>query len=229
MQRLQSPDPDRIDTMRIGPLLLGHRGARGERAVLENTLAAFDLSLASGCDGFEFDVRLTADGEAVLCHDPKNCGLEIAYSPSHRLGLPLLREILTAYRHTAFLNIELKVPGLEISTTSLLRELPPARGHVVSSFFPQVLETLRGLDAAIPLGLICETETQLRRWPRMAVEYVIVQHKLLRRDEMVELKTAGKKIFVWTVNTARDMKRFAAWEVDGIISDNPKRLALTLR
>jgi glycerophosphoryl diester phosphodiesterase len=215
--------------MRIGPFLLGHRGARGEEAILENTPAAFDLALASGCDGFEFDVRLTADEEAVLCHDPRHGGLEIAHSPSPRLGLPQLREVLTVYRHTAFLNMELKVPGLEISTARLLRELPPPRGCVVSSFFPQVLATLRGLDAAIPLGLICETETQLRQWPRFPVEYVIVQHKLLRRDEIQELKNAGKKIFVWTVNTARDMKRFAAWEVDGIISDNPKRLALTLR
>jgi glycerophosphoryl diester phosphodiesterase len=52
------------------PLLLGHRGARGIRSIPENTIASFDRALADGCDGFEFDVRLTADGEAVICHDP---------------------------------------------------------------------------------------------------------------------------------------------------------------
>ena len=53
------------------PLLLGHRGARGLKSIPENTLAAFDRALADGCDGFEFDVRLTADGQAVVHHDPK--------------------------------------------------------------------------------------------------------------------------------------------------------------
>ena len=48
------------------PLLLGHRGARVGKSIPENTLASFDLALASGCDGFEFDVRLTADGQAVV-------------------------------------------------------------------------------------------------------------------------------------------------------------------
>jgi hypothetical protein len=45
------------------PLLLGHRGAR--RAAPENTLAAFDLALQHGCDGFEFDVRRTLDGRSL--------------------------------------------------------------------------------------------------------------------------------------------------------------------
>ena len=51
-------------------LRLGHRGARALTSIPENTLASFDRALADGCDGFEFDVRLTADGEAVVCHDP---------------------------------------------------------------------------------------------------------------------------------------------------------------
>ncbi len=65
------------------PLLLGHRGAR--RAAPENTLEAFDLALAHGCDGFEFDVRMTRDGRCVICHDPRLRGREIA----HARGLPI--------------------------------------------------------------------------------------------------------------------------------------------
>jgi glycerophosphoryl diester phosphodiesterase len=42
------------------------------------------------------------------------------------------------------------------------------------------------------------------------------------------MQSAGKKILVWTVNVPADMKRFAKWGVEGIISDNPKRLARTL-
>ena len=137
-----------------------------EKSIPENTLASFDLALASGCDGFEFDVRLTADGHAVVCHDAKTRGLEIAQSSAQELALPLLREVLTRYQRTAFLDIELKVPGLETITADLLRKLAPARGFVVSSFLPEVLQTIHLVDAAIPLGLICETRIQLSRWLR---------------------------------------------------------------
>ena len=50
-------------------LLLGHRGCRG--TFTENTFAAFDHALESGCDGFEFDVRRTADGVPVVWHDAR--------------------------------------------------------------------------------------------------------------------------------------------------------------
>src|ERR1700730_5639228 len=101
------------------PLLLGHRGARAEKSILENTLASFDLALAQGCDGFEFDVRLTADGQAVVCHDATTQHLKIADSSANKLALPLLLEVLTRYQRTAFLDIELKVSGLETIAADL--------------------------------------------------------------------------------------------------------------
>ena len=60
------------------PLLLGHRGSRVSAGIPENTFASFDLALKHGCDGFEFDVRLTACGTAVVCHDPKVGGITVA-------------------------------------------------------------------------------------------------------------------------------------------------------
>jgi glycerophosphoryl diester phosphodiesterase len=215
--------------MEIRPLLLGHRGARGEKSVPENTLASFDFALASGCDGFEFDVRLTADGEAVVCHDAKTGGIEIARSSAHDLALPLLREVLIRYQSTAFLDIELKVDGLETVTADLLGTFAPARGFVVSSFLPDVLQAIHRRDASIPLGLICETRVQFSRWLQLPVEYAIAHRALVRRELIAEIKAAGKKILVWTVNLPADMRRFAEWDVDGIISDDPKRLAVTIK
>jgi glycerophosphoryl diester phosphodiesterase len=214
--------------MQTRPLLLGHRGARGEKSVRENTLAAFDLALAQGCDGFEFDVRLTADGQAVLCHDETAHGLKIAESSAQQLALPLLREVLTRYQSSAFLDIELKVPGLEAVTTDLLRTLAPARGCVVSSFLPGVLRTFHDLDATVPLGLICETNAGFSLWPELQVDYVIPHYKLLRKNLISKIKDAGGKALVWTVNVPVDMKRLAKWGADGIISDHPRQLALTL-
>jgi glycerophosphoryl diester phosphodiesterase len=210
------------------PLLLGHRGARSEKLIPENTPAAFDSALALGCDGFEFDVRLSADGEAVICHDASIRGLEIAQSSAQRLALPVLREILIQHQNDAFLDIELKVPGLERITLALLRDHPPVRGCVVSSFLPAVLQAIHGMDAVIPLGLICETQTELNLWPKLPIQYVIPHHKLVRQAVSDEIKAASRKIFVWTVNSPADMQRFAGWGVDGIISDNPEQLALIL-
>ena len=79
------------------PLLLGHRGARGVKSIPENTLASFDRALADGCDGFEFDVRLAADGTAVVCHDPQTGNVEIASASAEQLSaLPQLRDVLAA-------------------------------------------------------------------------------------------------------------------------------------
>lgn len=49
--------------------LQGHRGARG--LFPENTLDGFAAAVALGVDTVEFDVAVTADGVAVVTHDPR--------------------------------------------------------------------------------------------------------------------------------------------------------------
>jgi glycerophosphoryl diester phosphodiesterase len=51
------------------PLILAHRGASADAP--ENTLAAFELALAQGADGIEFDVHLTRDSVPVVIHDAR--------------------------------------------------------------------------------------------------------------------------------------------------------------
>jgi glycerophosphoryl diester phosphodiesterase len=209
------------------PLLLGHRGARSCKSIPENTLASFDRALADGCDGFEFDLRLTADGQAVAHHDPEVGGLEIARAIATQLpNLPRLHDVLVRYQE-AFLDIELKVAGMEKIVIGALRECWPRR-FVVSSFLLEVLRTVHAVDATVPLGLICETETQLSRWPEIPIEYVIAHHGLVDGPLVRQTKEAGKKTLVWTVNTPLDMLRFAGYGVDGIISDSTGVLCRTV-
>ena len=211
------------------PLLLGHRGARALKSIPENTIPSFDRALADGCDGFELDVRLTADGKAVICHDPQLLGIEIAEASTEQLrGLPLLQDVLARYEDRAFLDIELKVAGLGEIVADLLRQHSPRHGFVVSSFLPEVLRSIHAQDSAFPLGLICETQAELRRWSEVSIEYVIPQHKLATLGLIREVKEAGKKILVWTVNLAADMRRFSECGVDGIISDDTRLLCRTL-
>ena len=210
-------------------LLLGHRGARALHAIPENTLPSFDRALADGCDGFEFDVRLTADGAAVVCHDPQSAGIEIAQARAEQLpALPRLEDVLARYHERAFLDVELKVAGLEAPVGIMLRKFPPQRGFVISSFLPEVLRQMHAQDRAIALGLICETRVELSRWKELPVEYVIPHHKLVEPEGITMIRNAGKKILVWTVNDAKAMLRFAQAGVDGIISDDTNLLARTL-
>ena len=210
------------------PLLLGHRGARATKSIPENTLASFDQALADGCDGFEFDVRLTEDEEAVICHDAKVGGYDVSRTLAKQASqLPRLRDVLQRYRDS-FLDIELKVKGLERITLDLFLRHKPRRGFVVSSFIPGVLKALRVEDATIPLGLICESETQLRYWTELPIQYVIPHHALVDADLIRKVKGAGRRIMVWTVNAADDMQRFADMRVDGIISDDTNLLCRTL-
>ena len=211
------------------PLLLGHRGARALKSIPENTLASFDRALADGCDGFEFDVRLTADGHPVVCHDPQSGTIEIARASARQLSvLPNLQDVLARYQDRAFFDIELKVAGLEKIVIALLQKHPPRRGFVVSSFLPQVLRNVRGLNPIVPLGLICETKAQLRRWRELPIEFLIPHHNLVDATLQRQLKSAQKKILVWTVNSAADMQGLAHSAVDGIISDNTNLLCRTL-
>ena len=211
-------------------LLLGHRGARSTKSIPENTFASFDQALADGCDGFEFDVRVTADGQAVVGHDPQSRGVKIACATIQQVSwLPLLQDVLARYRDSAFLDIELKVPGLEPMILNLLREYPPSRGFVVSSFLPEILRSVRGKSPVVPLGLICETKSQLDGWRQSAVEYVIPHQTLASTELIRKLREAGKKILVWTVNNQAGMRRFAKAGVDGIISDDTKLLGEILR
>jgi glycerophosphoryl diester phosphodiesterase len=143
-------------------------------------------------------------------------------------NLPRLEDVLARYKNSAFLDIELKVQGLEEVTSALLRKNPPRRGFVVSSFLPEVLRALHQLDSTVPIGLICETRSELRVWKQLPLQYVIPNRKLATPDLLRELKGAGKNVLVWTVNTSADMKRFAKAGVDGIISDDTHLLAQTL-
>lgn len=210
------------------PLLLGHRGARASTQVPENSLASFDLALEHGCDGFEFDVRLTGCGRCVVCHDPKVGGITVSQATVNQLlHLPLLEDVLQRYGQRAFLDIELKVPGLESKMLDLLREYRMEEGYVVSSFLHEVVMELKTRSAKIQSGIICEKPRQLECWREVNVEYVIPHYSLVTRALVEKIHSAGCKLLTWTVNDRTAMLRLAEWGVDGIISDDTKLLAET--
>ena len=108
------------------PLIFAHRGASAHAP--ENTLSAFELALEQGAHGIELDVKLTADGEVVVFHDPtidRTTGgqgrisqltlaalreLDAGSSFSEKFSgekIPTLAEVFETIGRRAFINVEL--------------------------------------------------------------------------------------------------------------------------
>ncbi len=210
------------------PLLLGHRGCRVNNEVPENTPESFELALAHGCDGFEFDARLTHDGRSVVCHDPEVDGIMVGQAMADQLTyLPLLDDVLQRYAQRAFLDIELKVRNLESKVLTSLREYRMEENYVVSSFLPEVVMELRIRSARVHVGIICDQHTELAYWREHNFEYLIPHYTLVTRSLVHEAHNAGSKLLAWTVNDSKAMLILADWGVDGIISDDTKLLVQT--
>ena len=221
------------------PLLLGHRGCRGPHP--ENTFAAFEYALANGCEGFEFDVRVTADDYLVLIHDSKDDGNEVAHftyaglndrrkrprpdSPSDPIAY--LDEMLDRFASRAWLDIELKVTGIEQRVINALRKHPPKLGYVISSFLPGVIRNCNALDPTLPLGLVFKYKSEMKMWKDLPLTHLMPHHRMVSAESVKMFQSAGKKVVTWTVNDAREMKRVADLGVDAIISDDPKLLSNT--
>jgi len=216
-------------------LLLGHRGSR--LYAPENSIAAFDLALQHGADGFEFDVRCTSNRQSIICHDPRLNGLAIRRHTLRQLRascaegvepLPCLEDVLDRYAGSAFLNIEVKVRGMEQIIARAVKRTRPQH-YFISSFLPSVVRTLYELDSSLMLGALAQTRWQLRRWRILPVSYVVPHYRLLSRRLVRKLHDAGKTVITWTVNHPRQMRRAAGMGVDGIISDDTRLLVEILR
>jgi glycerophosphoryl diester phosphodiesterase len=152
-------------------MVVAHRGASVEQP--ENTIAAFDAAIDAGADAVEFDVRMTADGFAVVMHDPDvsrttdDTGIvsQITLEEIRKLGVPTLEEALRCLSGRAAVDIEIKnspgepgyTPDAEPAVEATLAALDSVafRGSViVSSFNPRSIAHCRALRPDVPTGLL---------------------------------------------------------------------------
>ncbi len=220
-------------------LLLGHRGCRGK--IMENTFAAFDHAIESGCDGFELDVRRTSDAVPVIWHDARVHGHFIS---RHGFGslrerclmagrlrrrrvieLCQLEEVLARYAHVGWMDIELKVRGLEAQIAGLVRRYRPARGFVISSFRRPVLLDLHRIDPSLPLAYIFDRMPRAKVWSDLPIQFVKPSARLVTAARVRQFHAEGMKVLVWTVNHGSAMRRLTDAGVDGMIGDDPVLLA----
>ncbi|MEP6758172.1 MAG: glycerophosphodiester phosphodiesterase [Actinomycetota bacterium] len=162
---------------------MAHRGASAEEA--ENTLESFALAVEVGAGAVEFDVRITADGRAVVVHDPavdrttdggglvrsltlaEVKALRILTASGARTVVPTLTEALELLSGRAAVDIEIKnVPGepdfdpqRELAVDAVHRGLDDVGfvgDVIISSFNPLSIAASRAARPDIPTGLLTE-------------------------------------------------------------------------
>ncbi|MGT2427232.1 glycerophosphodiester phosphodiesterase family protein [Amnibacterium kyonggiense] len=220
------------------PRILAHRGLALDAP--ENSIAAFEAALAAGATHLETDVRATADGVAVLVHDPATPdGREIASLPFAELraalpGTATLAEALTALPEARF-NIDVKhaaavapagaaVTAAAAAQRVLLTSFSGRRRRGVLRLAPTAATSassgsILGVVAGLRLRTPAITRLALRR-----VQAVQIPERALGTDlatpwSIAEMHAAGVEVHFWVVNDPARMRELVARGADGIVTD----------
>jgi glycerophosphoryl diester phosphodiesterase len=231
------------------PPVIGHRGAAAHAP--ENTLASLRMAKQLGCAWVEFDVRLTADGALVLCHDPRldrttsgageisaatlrtvrRCDAGSRFSAAFRgERIPTLDEALSLAAVLGLgADIEVKADrGRDYATAAAVSDtLRRLRGGLppllVSSFQPWILDALRVLEPEIPRAILFRKMP--RRWTEIALRLecaaIGADHRRLTRRRVAVIRAAGWPLAAYTVNDPARARLLFDWGVTSVFTDAP--------
>jgi glycerophosphoryl diester phosphodiesterase len=190
-------------------LRLAHRG--DWRRAPENTIPALLAALkVPGCDGVEFDVRLSADGVPVLLHDEtlervqRRPGAvdDLRAGVLADLGVPTLASVLAALPHRAFLDVELK--GRH--DRAVVEVLAAGRGPglvnaAVSSFDVDTLKRIAGLVPLWPRWLNAHDlePSTIAIATDLDCRAISVEWHAVDRESLARARAAGLEVAAWTV------------------------------
>lgn len=225
-------DLDRTGALR----LVAHRGAHGPGGELENTLAAFQRCVALGVWGIELDVRLTADGEPVIHHDP-DCGrlfgrpdIVIAQTRFDSLRsqlpqLPHLEEVIHQCASRLHLMLEIKeswrergeLPG---RVSRALVDLAPGEDFHLLSLVPDHLEGFVDIPRTAFVDVAWMNAADIIR-DNLALGHggVAGSFVLLGEARLRQLHAAGRKVGTGFVENSRALRREVWRGVDWIFTD----------
>lgn len=229
--------------------MIAHRGASARAP--ENTLPALQEALRQGAAGVEVDVQRTSDGVLILVHDDdwrRTTGhagrvRETPWDEVQRLdagswfgadfaGVPVPR-LETALEHLppgCFVNLEIKSPhldaGLSDAVAAAAAPFKQRLHFLLTSFDTSCIERL-----AAKTDLACGILADRVLGPRPGVPTQSLHYAaILARPEQVErVHAAGGLLLAWTVDDARVAAELRDLGVDGIITNDPGRIAKELR
>ncbi|MDR1237759.1 MAG: glycerophosphodiester phosphodiesterase [Propionibacteriaceae bacterium] len=224
-----------------------HRGASAYAP--ENTLPAFELAIAQGAEGVEFDVQLSADNELVVIHDEtlerttdgaglvKDHDLKTLKRLNANAGrggvpvrIPTLAEVLYLFAPTELdINIELKTSivdyaGIEELTLELVDTLGLAERVVLSSFNHYTLHRAQRLGTECEIATLF-TDPIYQPWEYSKDFGAAAIHPYLghitAQAFVGESHAAGIKVRPWVADERADLLRMIGWGVDALFTDVP--------
>ena len=227
-----------------------HRGASGYRP--ENTMEAFELAIKQGADGIELDVHTSADGELIVIHDEtvdrvtdgnglvgektlkelKDLKVSTSAEPEGIYRIPTLQEVLDLMRTTDMMvNIELKnsicfYPGMEEKVLKAVKEAKMEEQLIYSSFNHYSLLQLKQLDQNVQTGILfsdgwVNPAIYAKNLGINAVHPAVYHLKYPQFRE--EVKRAGLKMHVWTVDKPEHIQLVKEAGAEAVITDYPDR------
>ena len=220
--------------------IYAHRGASIDFP--EMTMRAYKGALDDGADGFECDVRITKDNQLLLWHDAdmkrmashsgRVAEMNYLEIKRHYPEAILLEELLELARdHSKELAIETKhpVPTGSLVERKVLERLAEEVFRVpitVMSFSWLAIENIRKINPLQPtVALIGHHVNGLMRRYTSA-NYLGPSIETLHLQP--ELAHDHRKLFVWTVDDADDMRFCLDNGVEVLITNNPSFARKTL-
>jgi glycerophosphoryl diester phosphodiesterase len=203
---------------------------------------AVDAALTEGAHGVEIDVRLSADGVPVCCHDAtllRTAGTDIpiaaaSYAELRRVRVsgaaaaPGLRDMVETVADRGRLIVEVKRGGEPRGATAravgrLLTAVRPGN-VVVSSFDPGSLRVLQAEHPSLPTALVTRAADtsidNLDLASRIGCVEVHPQQTAAGRVFVQAARQRGLGVVPWTLTEPGELRRLAAG-VDGAIVDSP--------
>ena len=217
------------------PLALAHRGDWSEAP--ENTVAAFRAAEHAGADMIELDVRRTADGHAVVVHDPtldRVWGAAIAVAEAtlaelrSRSGIVTLEEALVCVEVPVMVDFTLAdvvEPALDaIRGAGALERVLFSGGNVdghrrVRELAPAAKIALTWTERDPPAQALLE---------ELAVEYFNPPWELVDEATVEAMHDRGYKVSTWTVDDPQEMRRVVDCGVDAVITNRIRELVALL-
>ncbi|GAB3935315.1 glycerophosphodiester phosphodiesterase [Micromonospora vulcania] len=226
------------------PLAFAHRGGAADGD--ENTTEAFARAIGLGYRYVETDVHATADGVAVIFHDPtlarvtgepgRIADLRWADLASVRVGgaavVPRLDEVLGAWPQVRF-NIDVKADGGVAPTVATVTRAGATDRVLLASFSDARLTRLRALTqgrVATSLGMRGgPAAARLAARPSTAAAPSVVAAQVPPRYGRVPVvdrrfvdycHRLGLQVHVWTIDEPGQMHDLLDRGVDGIMTDH---------
>jgi glycerophosphoryl diester phosphodiesterase len=182
----------------------------------------------------ELDVRLSADGAAVLLHDPLLAdGREVCRISRSELGESAILEDALDLMAGKIVNVELKsdVPNRIALARAATLAVSRARAVevVFSSFDPFLVLACAALAPRTPRGILVGSRmgrfaTALPLALRTLSEAAHLEDALATPERVARLARAGIRTCVWTVNDPVRARALFEAGVGWIITDRPQEI-----